>query len=253
MQNSSTGNPKLKWIILIAAVVVILIVAVFAIVKFAGIGKNGASVALVKGMQVTEKTFHGSEFNDADQVIVVTAKSLNTWDAHLETYQKYDGKWYRGLSVVSKIGSAGLAYDNKRIEGSMTTPIGIYDLPYAFGVKKNPGTKMPYRIVDENTYYDGQYGSKTYNKLVQGQPANNEYEYMFSPAYLYGVDIGFNPEQKVGKGNGIFLHCFTDAGKTAGCVSISKSDIVKVLKWITPTAKPKILICLDSALHSYLS
>ena len=238
--------------IAVIAVLVVLI-GVSAVIRFSGFGKQTGSAALVKGMQLSSKTFHGSAFDQSGQIIVVTAKRLNTWNARLETYQKYDGKWYKGMSVASEIGSNGLVYDNKRIEGSMTTPIGIYDLPYAFGVKKNPGTKMPYKTVDENTYYDGQYGSKTYNDFVEKQPDNEEYEYMFSPAYLYGADINFNSEQKVGKGNAIFLHCTTEAGKTAGCVSISPNDLVKVLKWLSPDEKPKILICLDSELHNFLN
>lgn len=221
--------------------------------KIFGQGAQGVSADCVKNMEATSKSFHSKELDGSSQVIVVTSDKLGIWDAHLETYQQYNGKWYRGLSVDSKIGSAGLVYPEKRIEGSMTTPIGVYDLPYAFGVKKNPGTKMPYGIVGENTYYDGQYGSKTYNKLVEGMPDNKEYEYMFNEAYLYGVDIAFNMEEKVNKGNAIFLHCFTESGYTAGCVSVSESDMIKILKWMTPASKPKILICLKSELPEYFS
>lgn len=199
------------------------------------------------------KSFHGAAFGNSNQVITVTAGSMNTVSATLTTYQKADGTWNKVLSVEARVGKNGLVYDSERIEGDLKTPVGVYSLPYAFGTAANPGTKLPYKPIDSNTYYDGQYGSPTYNDLVEGKPDNNESEYMDIGPYQYGLDIAFNPEQKPGKGNAIFLHCSTDSGYTAGCVSISPGNIVKLLQWIDPAQNPRILICPTGDLANYYS
>lgn len=199
------------------------------------------------------KSFHGAAFGSSNQVIVVTAGSMNTISATLATYQKTGGTWNKVLSVDARVGKNGLVYDSERIEGDLKTPVGVYSLPYAFGTAADPGTKLPYKPIDSNTYYDGQYGSPTYNDLVEGKPDNDESEHMDIGPYQYGLDIAFNPEQKAGKGNAIFLHCSTDSGYTAGCVSISPGDIVKLLQWIDPAQNPQILICPTGNLANYYS
>lgn len=199
------------------------------------------------------KSFHGSQFDSCSQLVVATVSSLSSTQGTLKTYQKSNGVWNNVLSTAASFGQNGMVYDADRIEGDMKTPLGIYTLPYAFGISANPGTKLTYKGIDTNTYFDGQYGSGTYDQMVEGKPANNEWEYMYNvPVYNYGLLINFNPEQKVGKGNAIFLHCLRYTGSvTAGCVSIDQIEILNLLKWIDPGQNPKILICLSKELPQY--
>ena len=201
--------------------------------------------------EIPAKTFHGSTFNNTSQIIVVTASGLNTIYAELSTYLKSNGIWSQVMSFNARVGKYGLVYDDQRVEGDMRTPIGIYTLPYAFGTAVNPGTKMPYKSIDSNTYYDGEYGSPTYNNFVEVKPANSEFEYMDIGPYQYGLDINFNPTEIVGKGNAIFLHCSTASGYTAGCVSISPANMVTLLLWLDPSQNPQIIICTDNGLNEY--
>ena len=197
-------------------------------------------------------TFHGSVFDGTSQVIVVTANGMNTIVASLSTYQETNGSWNKMLSAAARVGKYGLVYDSRRVEGDLRTPVGVYTLPYAFGTAPNPGVRMPYKPVDAGTYYDGQYGSPTYNDFVEVQPAS-EYEYMDIGPYQYGVDIGFNLSQTPGKGNAIFLHCSTASGYTAGCVSVSPGNLFSILQWLDPAQNPKILLCPASDLPNYYS
>ncbi|MDO9557999.1 MAG: L,D-transpeptidase family protein [Coriobacteriia bacterium] len=197
------------------------------------------------------KSFHGSAFGDATQVIVVTADSMSTTRATLRTYQKSGGTWGAVMSTSACVGKRGLVLDAERVEGQLQTPIGTYSLPYAFGIAANPntsGSSLAYERVGTNTYYDGNYGSATFNDQVEGVPsAGDNYEYMYLPtAYKYGIDTNFNPEQKPGKGNAIFIHCNTGSGYTAGCVSIGESKMVELLRWLDRTQDPVVLICLTS-------
>ena len=49
------------------------------------------------------------------------------------------------------------------------------------------------------------------------------------------------------KGGGIFLHA-NGPGATAGCVSITKSDLVRVLRWLDPAKHPVIVMAPASAI-----
>ncbi|MGV8084304.1 MAG: Ig-like domain-containing protein [Coriobacteriia bacterium] len=206
--------------------------------------------------ETTPKSFHGSAFANSSQVIVVTANSMSTSKATLTTYQKSNGVWSKVMSATACVGKKGMVRDGARIEGGLQTPLGTYSLPYAFGVGGNPngnGTSLPYKPVGSNTYYDGNYGSPSFNDLVEGKPAaGDNYEYMYQPtAYKYGIDVGFNLEQKPGKGNAIFIHCNTGSGYTAGCISISQSGMVSLLQWLDRTQHPVVLICLTGELGQY--
>lgn len=196
--------------------------------------------------------FHGSAFDGSSQIVVVAANGINSTQATLKTYQKSsNGAWELITSVGACVGRDGLVEDSQRIEGDMRTPIGVYGLTYAFGWASKPPTGLPYRTIDGNTYFDGQYGSPTYGGFVESKPNNNEYEYMNIGAYKYGAYIDFNHEQKVGKGNAIFLHIGNPSGYTAGCVGISEGNLVQVLGWLNQNQNPKILICLSCDLSKY--
>lgn len=223
---------------------------------------QASEAAFIPGKAASEEAgriagagFNGALFDGCSQVIAVTADSMNTIYAALSTYQKDGGSWSRLLSIPARLGRDGLVLGSERIEGDMRTPTGVYSLPYAFGAEANPNTNaaasLPYKLIDTDTYYDGRYGSPTFNDFVEYKP-ESEYEYMYYlPAYRYGVNIGFNLEQIPGRGNGIFLHCSTESGYTAGCVSVSTDNMVKILQWLDRSRNPMIIICLSSGLEEY--
>ncbi|MBN2405044.1 MAG: L,D-transpeptidase family protein [Coriobacteriia bacterium] len=202
------------------------------------------------------KSFHGAAFSGATQVIVVTADTMSTTRATLATYQQTGTTWSKVMSTAACVGKRGMVLDAERVEGQLQTPIGVYSLSYAFGTAANPNTSdssLSYKRVGSNTYYDGNYGSATFNDLVEGVPtAGDNYEHMYQPtAYKYGIDTGFNLEQKPGKGNAIFIHCNTGSGYTAGCVSISESKMVELLRWLDRGQDPVVLICLTGNLDTF--
>jgi len=61
-------------------------------------------------------------------------------------------------------------------------------------------------------------------------------------AYAYLAVIGFNTGPVVpGRGSGIFLHVQVH-NSTNGCVSLPRPQLLRVLRWLTPTAAPRIVI-----------
>jgi len=61
------------------------------------------------------------------------------------------------------------------------------------------------------------------------------------PAYNYAAVIAYNTARTPGLGSAIFLHVGT-GGSTAGCVSLPASQLLAVLRWLKPSAKPRITI-----------
>ena len=53
--------------------------------------------------------------------------------------------------------------------------------------------------------------------------------------------IGYNTARTPGRGSAIFLHVGT-GGATAGCVSLPRSELLKVLRWLRPGEQPQISI-----------
>ena len=61
-------------------------------------------------------------------------------------------------------------------------------------------------------------------------------------AYAHLAVIEFNMSPVVpGRGSAIFLHAQT-GGPTNGCVSLRGPDLVRVLRWLSPTAAPQFAV-----------
>ena len=62
-----------------------------------------------------------------------------------------------------------------------------------------------------------------------------------TPSYLYGAVIAYNDARTPGLGSGIFLHV-SHGSPTHGCVSLSESELLDVLRWLDPARSPRIAI-----------
>jgi L,D-peptidoglycan transpeptidase YkuD (ErfK/YbiS/YcfS/YnhG family) len=75
---------------------------------------------------------------------------------------------------------------------------------------------------------------------MQLAPANGRWtsaeKLLDRPAYDYAQVIGYNEARVPGAGSAIFLHVGT-GGATAGCVSVSTSTLVTLLRWEGSTAQ----------------
>lgn len=152
------------------------------------------------------------------------------------------GTWKKKFACTAWFGKRGIG---KKKEGDLKTPTGLYSLDQAFGIRNNPGTKMPYIKVNTQYYWCGDSDSPYYNQLIRrdetGHNCRGEHLIEYNGVYDYAVSIGYNKKGKSGKGSAIFLHCSRNRA-TAGCVAIPKKYMKRVLKKLTPEANPKILI-----------
>ncbi len=70
---------------------------------------------------------------------------------------------------------------------------------------------------------------------------SSEALWRISPQYRYFAVIEYNAHPVVpGRGSAIFLH--VAAGSTAGCISLPEPQLMRLLRWLRPSAKPTIVI-----------
>ncbi|MEV6397847.1 L,D-transpeptidase family protein [Streptomyces sp. NPDC051907] len=171
-----------------------------------------------------------------------TSGWLIWWD------RRRDGSWTAAGAAKARFGSKGLTEGSRRKQGTFTTPTGLYDLPYAFGISPAPkGVGHAYRRVTKKSWWCQDNRSRSYNRWVEGLPADcraseSEHLVTYREQYAHALVIGFNYHRPVrGRGAGIFLHV-NGRGATAGCVSVPRRAMARILDWADPARDPHIAI-----------
>lgn len=207
-----------------------------------------------------------SNIGDARQVIVVTTPSWGSSYARVQTWRQSDaGRWTRVIDPTpGRVGWNGVRRAKNRTQSTGTTPAGTFAIPRAFGIADPKGVQLPYRKVDRNDWwpYDPR-DPKTYNVLqphrvkdARWRPDNAERLKSYRGQYRYAAvldynlpsDIRWRNGQRIARntadtsaGGGIFLHV-NGSGATAGCISIPKRKMLRVLRWLDPAKDPVIVI-----------
>ena len=71
-------------------------------------------------------------------------------------------------------------------------------------------------------------------------------------SYRYLAVIDYNTHPIVpGRGSGIFLHVSASGRATLGCVSLTRAQLVTVLRWLDPAASPAIVIGTAATIRDY--
>jgi len=149
--------------------------------------------------------------------------------------------------------------DDKR-EGDKRTPAGAFGFKgVMYGVGPNPGVRYPYRRVVCGDWWVEDPRSPYYNRFHHVRcgakpPFRITSEDMSrSPlSYRHLAVIDYNTHPIVpGRGSGIFLHVTATGGPTLGCVSLARPQLVTVLRWLRPGAKPLIVIGTAAKIRSY--
>ncbi|MFI6373090.1 L,D-transpeptidase [Streptomyces sp. NPDC050546] len=170
-----------------------------------------------------------------------TTGTLTWWDLR-------GGRWVRTGSAPAHFGANGLVEGTARKQGTDTTPTGLYGMPYAFGIKAAPrGTAYAYRRVHRDSWWCQDNDSRSYNRWTEPRAADcrageSEQLITYRAQYAHALVIDFNYERPVrGRGAGIFLHV-NGRGATAGCVSVPKDAMRRILTWADPAKRPHIAV-----------
>ncbi|WP_282693635.1 L,D-transpeptidase family protein [Streptomyces sp. CC208A] len=182
------------------------------------------------------------------QLITAVAADASATTGTVTWWDRRGGRWVRVGSAPARFGANGLVEGAARRQGTNTTPTGLYDLPFAFGVRPAPaGTAYPYVRATERSWWCQDNDSAAYNRWVEGLPEDcraGEAEHItaYGTQYAHALVIGFNYARPVRmRGAGIFLHV-DGRGATAGCVSVPADAMRAILAWAEPERRPHIAV-----------
>ena len=170
----------------------------------------------------------------AGQAVIVKAPSMSSTTNTVSRWTRTASGWQQtGALMPGHNGEKG--WSSHRTSGDLKTPTGTYTLTAAGGSKPNPGTREPY---EHNTSYFHTHGS------FLGHSTDSVFDYVvaidFNRVAGSPVSNGAEPEGP-GPGGGIWLHVDNGAA-TLACVTVSKQNMVTILRWLDPSQHPVIVL-----------
>ena len=146
-----------------------------------------------------------------------------------------------------QIGNAGYKIYTKKQEGDKATPIGKWRLKSIYyrsdkvlrPIIKNKSFKI--NKITKNSGWCDDLKSHCYNKYINIEKnfyfKNINFENLWreDQAYDLVIETSHNTSPIIkGKGSAIFIHCsFSDLRETAGCVALTKKDLIFLIKNIS--------------------
>ena len=142
------------------------------------------------------------------------------------------------------IGKKGLK--TKKVEGDLATPKGTYllkKLYYRSDKFKKIETSLPKIKIRKNMGWCNDPKNRFYNSLIKiRKKVKHEKMYRKDRKYDLVIVIDYNLKKPIPfKGSAIFIHLTQNYKPTAGCIALSKNDMLVLLKIINK--KTKINIC----------
>jgi L,D-peptidoglycan transpeptidase YkuD (ErfK/YbiS/YcfS/YnhG family) len=183
------------------------------------------------------------------QLLTVSAPRLRTTSARFRAWRR-DGDCWRQVTgpYTARVGWNGLRVNRR--EGDGTTPIGTFPITARmYGNGPNPGVAFRYTRLHCGDWWVEDPRSPAYNTFQRiGCGVKPPFK-VTTPdmsksvhAYAFLAVIGFNMSPVVpGRGSGIFLHVQVH-NSTNGCVSLPRSQLLRVLRWLRPAPAPQIVI-----------
>ena len=210
---------------------------------------GGASTTVTAhAAQPASSAFDVPELRDVAgwQAIVVRAAGAGRPTAILTAYERRADGWRVAFGPwTADVGRSGIAPPGEKREGDGRTPSGTYGFDFMFGVDPDPGVKFPFRrVTGPNIVWADDPENPRYNTWVDTDEADAgvKPEPMYvRPHYALGAVIAYNSARTPGIGSAIFLH--VSAGRpTAGCVSLPRDQLTRLLLWLDPARSPVIAI-----------
>ncbi|GAB3772997.1 L,D-peptidoglycan transpeptidase YkuD (ErfK/YbiS/YcfS/YnhG family) [Nocardioides ginsengisegetis] len=186
---------------------------------------------------------------------VVTVNRTRGYHARVTYWVKNrDGWQVRMRATDGRIGYGGLVPGRERRQGTGTTPLGTYRLPWAFGRHAAKDVwKIDYRRIHRGDFWVQDNASDFYNRYRNQEQGGFRWRLPASDAnsserltdyprqYEWSIVTSFNHRQVRHRGAGIFLHV-NGSGATGGCVSAPRPFIRRLMARLDPARVPVIAI-----------
>ena len=150
---------------------------------------------------------------------------------------------YKNLELKCTLGKAGIGI--KKREGDNITPKGTYKIINIFYRKdriKKISSKFKLIGITKKIGWCDDPRSEYYNQLIK-LPTEYSHEKFFRKDNIYDLVLVLNYNMRPiikNKGSAIFIHVAKKNKKTAGCIALSKMDLITLIKKIDKKTKIKI-------------
>jgi L,D-peptidoglycan transpeptidase YkuD (ErfK/YbiS/YcfS/YnhG family) len=125
-------------------------------------------------------------------------------------------------------------------EGDGITPLGrwpVREVLYRADRIARPRTALPIRAIRPRDGWCDAAMDRNYNRPVRlPYPASHERMWREDGLYDLVIVLGCNDlPRSLGRGSAIFMHLARpDYAPTAGCIALSRADMLKLLAWLKP-------------------
>jgi L,D-peptidoglycan transpeptidase YkuD (ErfK/YbiS/YcfS/YnhG family) len=170
---------------------------------------------------------------NARQVVLVTGRGKDSPVSQVVLYRRTSAGWEPVATWPAHNALKGWTDDHHA--GDLHSPIGVFTLTDAGGLRPDPGTKLP---------YDRSRGFTIAGTGFEGEPLAGSFDYVV--AINYNHQPGTSPLDwtrplGAGKGGGIWLHV-DHGGPTHGCVSLPQEHMKELLRALDPAQHPVIVM-----------
>jgi L,D-peptidoglycan transpeptidase YkuD (ErfK/YbiS/YcfS/YnhG family) len=184
----------------------------------------------------------------SSQILLVRNIKPASIDVRISLWERNNDRWQRPFAPLDGvIGRKGFASPGEKREGDGRTPAGIFPLETVFGYEPSVPTRMPYRQATVDDLWIDDVQAEDYNRWVRRgttQAASFERMRRDDDLYKYGIIVEYNTNPVIkGQGSAIFFHLWRGKGlATAGCIALSEADLLRILKWLDPAARPLVVM-----------
>ena len=150
---------------------------------------------------------------------------------------------YKNYKAKCSIGKRGIGYKKK--EGDLITPRGLYKIKFVLYRKdriKKIMSKIKKINIKKNMGWCNDPKHKKYNSLINiKEKIKHEKMFRGDRKYDLVVVLDYNLKKPIPfKGSAIFIHLTNNYKPTAGCIAISKNDMLVLLKILNKKTKIKL-------------
>lgn len=187
-----------------------------------------------------------------NQIVLVEATGSSATVSFSE--RDSEGVWKVKHAVDGYVGTQGVGQAS---EGASITPVGSFDMPFAFGIQQSSASLLPYHQITSQSVWVDDSTSECYNTWQESSEYSGEVLSSAKEAYRYAIVIGYNGPGYLGtrrngcipgEGSAIFLHCSEDK-PTQGCVSVPADSMAYLLQHVSTNSQ--IVIGTPDTIYGY--
>jgi len=167
------------------------------------------------------------------QAVVVTGHDKDSARSEVVLYERTGTGWKAGERWPAHNALRG--WTGHHTAGDLRSPVGVFTLSDAGGLRPDPGTRLP---------YDHGRGFTATGTGFEGEPLAGSFDYVVAIDYNRRpgtTPLDWTRPLGAGRGGGIWFHV-DHGGPTQGCVSLSREHMRTLLRSLDPARHPVVVM-----------